>query len=124
MNEREAFISGFKLAARIMTEVDARLQQGLHGYDARICHSCVFLQFQFSWSSGGFIPPANPAVLGPGHRQKVDAPCGMLKYSITIQCAMQVFFPKSRVKFPVLSEFVRVPQQPPICCCAAPVCLL
>ena len=111
-------------ATGLVTEVDARLQQGLHGYDARICHSCVFLQFQFSWSSGGFIPPANPAVLGPGHRQKVDAPCGMLKYSITIQCAMQVFFPKSRVKFPVLSEFVRVPQQPPICCCAAPVCLL
>ena len=92
--------------AGLVTEVDARLQQGLHGYDARICHSCVFLQFQFSCTSGGFIPPANPAVLGSGHRQKVDAPCGMLKYSITIRCAMQVFFPKSYVKFRYRTEFV------------------
>ena len=56
--------------AGLVTEVDARLQQGLHGYDARICHSCVFLQFQFSCTSGGFIPSANPAVWGPGTDRK------------------------------------------------------
>ncbi len=42
-----------------MTEVDACFQQGFHGYDVR-CHSVVFLQIKFSFTSGGFIPSANP----------------------------------------------------------------
>ena len=62
----------------LVTEVDARLQQGLHGYDVR-CHSVLFLQIRFSLTSGGFIPSANRL----RHRQKVDAPCGMLKYNTT-----------------------------------------
>ncbi|WP_317349935.1 hypothetical protein, partial [Pusillibacter faecalis] len=75
----------------LVTEVDACLQQGLHGYDARICHSCLFLQIKFSSTSGGFIPSANQV----WHRQKVDTPCGMLKYNTTRELSMQVFFPRN-----------------------------
>ena len=46
-----------------MTEVDACLQQGFHGYDVRICHVCLFLQINFVFTSGGFIPPADPGFL-------------------------------------------------------------
>ena len=76
-------------AAGLVTEVDARLQQGLHGYDVRICHSVEFLQINFVFTSGGFIPPADPPFRA-GHEQEVDAPCGMLKYNTTDDSAMQV----------------------------------
>ena len=46
--------------AGLVAEVDARLKQGLHGYDAGICHGICSSKSSLVFTSGGFIPPANP----------------------------------------------------------------
>ncbi|MBR5471267.1 MAG: hypothetical protein IKU81_03990, partial [Oscillibacter sp.] len=45
-------------ATGLVTEVDACLQQGFHGYDVR-CHVVCSSKSNLVITSGGFIPSAN-----------------------------------------------------------------